>query len=49
VNGLSDQELLKLIVAADDAALEEGYARKQRFMSVIPKVMEQLGRKFTGY
>lgn len=44
---ISDQDLLKLIVQADDEALQEGSEPKQRFTPVIEKVMKKLN--FVGY
>jgi hypothetical protein len=44
---ISDKELLKVVLAADDQLLHEGFEPKQRGLHVIPRVMEQLG--YTGF
>ncbi len=42
---ISDEELMKLILAADDETLQEGKSPKQRMILVISKVMKELGYK----
>lgn len=42
-DGVSDNELLELIIGADEEALSEGRSPKQRSMAVVSKVMTKLG------
>jgi hypothetical protein len=42
-DGVSDKELLDLIIEADEEALSEGRSPKQRGMAVVSKVMKKLG------
>ena len=45
MTNVSDEELLKLIIIADDEELAAGTVPKARSLKVVPKVMERLGYK----